>query len=329
MNLFWYLWLLNVLLVIDCAINKRNLTWFFILTLGPVGALAYLVYFFESITFPFPVARAWRAITQKKVLKPCPRCGVVSEIKAHQDGRQLHYMCEVCIQKTFSGESEVEAVVQAAEAIVQEPPMEALPAPKAPEPEPESGSQEIELWGQTLKVVDLPEDIGKAIQRVIKLETRFGYEQGQRSLHKVGFLEGECFFPTRVSNDQLVELFNVSADFLPNCMKGLALGEGWGVEGLRNHVKALDIDRAAEWLRHHVLEEFGEKNEDGAVEATKKSKRYHKERDKLLEVCIDYLLSELEDPVAVYAVTPRHSPFSVFFLTGGCTGIFWVTAAPD
>lgn len=88
----------NLLLAIDCAINRRELTWFFILGfLGPIGVVAYLTYFWESITFPFPLARAFRSLTQSKTQKKCQHCNKwVDRLYAFQDARQSRQLCSIC-----------------------------------------------------------------------------------------------------------------------------------------------------------------------------------------------------------------------------------------
>jgi hypothetical protein len=88
----------NLLLAVDCALNRRELTWFFILGfLGPIGVVAYLIYFWESITFPFPLARAFRAAAQGKTQKRCPHCNKwVDRLYSFQDGRQGRQLCSIC-----------------------------------------------------------------------------------------------------------------------------------------------------------------------------------------------------------------------------------------
>ena len=407
-----YLWLINVLFIIDCALNRRQLYWFVILVcLGPLGALAYGIYFFNEITFPFPLGKTWRKLTGKKVVRACPRCGIVSEIKAHQDGRQVHYMCQLCIERTFAEEPsrDANAAVQAAEAIAQRgkpeviatvlasEPEDAAPAPeekpaevkpakekaeekkpeekpkeKAPEAEekapkaeekapkepkkskkvakkakpkkakpkkaetkkteeeipalPAPKPVEVSLWGQTLKRVVLPGDIEKAFNRVIKLQKKFGADHGQpKCLHQVEFFEGDKFLPSRVSNEQLSELFNFAKELVPEAMEGHQVGDDWTPAQLRNQVKALDVDRAADWLERNSLKKFGEKDSDGKFATTEASKKGKKKHDKLFDICLDFLLDDLEDPVALYTLTPRGSKYSVSFISGGSTGALWIT----
>lgn len=119
MNPIAYLWILNLILVVDWAKNKRPTFWLAALVLfGPIGALAYLIYFYEQINFPIEVAKTIRRIRGKKVLRECPRCGGVSELVAHVDGRQQHFMCELCVERTFVEPHRPEEVVKAAQSIL-------------------------------------------------------------------------------------------------------------------------------------------------------------------------------------------------------------------
>lgn len=94
----WWLFLPNLLLLIDWARNQRSLGWFCVLAcLGPAGALLYTVYFWESITFPFPLASTFRSLMQKPVTKRCHRCQqLVSRVEWVEDGRTRHLMCASC-----------------------------------------------------------------------------------------------------------------------------------------------------------------------------------------------------------------------------------------
>ncbi len=94
----WLLWIPSILFLVDFARHKRDLYWVYILVaLGPLGALAYLLYHYESITFPFPIARTFRSLGQRPVAKTCPRCGqTVMALESIVDGRQSHYMCAAC-----------------------------------------------------------------------------------------------------------------------------------------------------------------------------------------------------------------------------------------
>lgn len=119
-NVFVLLWLLNIVLVIDWAKNRRPFPWLMALALfGPVGALAYLIYYYEEINFPFELAKTVRKLTGKKTLRPCPRCGAVTELVSHQDGRQMHFMCETCVRKTFMEPHDSSEVLHAAENILR------------------------------------------------------------------------------------------------------------------------------------------------------------------------------------------------------------------
>lgn len=91
-------WLPSLLFLIDWAQNKRALYWAYLLiALGPFGALAYLLYNYESITFPFPIARTLRELGRGRAPKTCPRClTTVDRLEAVEDARQTHYMCPAC-----------------------------------------------------------------------------------------------------------------------------------------------------------------------------------------------------------------------------------------
>ena len=120
MRLFYLLWFLNVVLVIDWAKNRRPLPWLGALCLfGPLGAMAYRIYYWESINFPFPLAKTLRKLTGKKTLRECPRCGQVGELVSHQDGRQMHFMCEACVRRTFMEPHDSSEVLEAAEDILK------------------------------------------------------------------------------------------------------------------------------------------------------------------------------------------------------------------
>ncbi|MCA9779034.1 MAG: hypothetical protein KC800_20035 [Candidatus Eremiobacteraeota bacterium] len=120
MKLFYFLWFLNIVLVIDWAKNKRPFPWLAALCLfGPLGALAYLIYYWESINFPFELAKTVRKLMGKKTFRECPRCGEVAELVAHQDGRQMHFMCEACVRRTFMEPHDSSEVLEAAEGILK------------------------------------------------------------------------------------------------------------------------------------------------------------------------------------------------------------------
>lgn len=96
--MWWLIFIPNLLLAVDCAIHRRDLTWFFLLGfLGPIGAISYLVYFWESITFPFAVSKLVKSITRTKSRRRCPHCGKwVDRLESYTDGRQERLLCEIC-----------------------------------------------------------------------------------------------------------------------------------------------------------------------------------------------------------------------------------------
>ena len=121
MRAFFALWLLNVVLVIDWAKNRRPAFWLFaLLTLGPLGGLAYLIYYYEEINFPFPLARTLRKAFGKPVKRQCPRCGQHAELVSHLDGRQHHFMCQTCVEATFMEPHRSWEALEAAESILSD-----------------------------------------------------------------------------------------------------------------------------------------------------------------------------------------------------------------
>jgi hypothetical protein len=59
--------------------------------------MAYLIYYWESITFPFPPASTLRRLTQGPVSKRCHRCQqLASRVEWVEDGRSRHLMCSAC-----------------------------------------------------------------------------------------------------------------------------------------------------------------------------------------------------------------------------------------
>lgn len=93
-----WLYVLNAALVVDCAQNRREPYWYVVLiSLGPLGALAYLVANWETITFPVSAASVLRALGRKPVLKRCPRCAKqVDRLHQVEQGRTVHLMCHDC-----------------------------------------------------------------------------------------------------------------------------------------------------------------------------------------------------------------------------------------
>jgi len=93
----WALYILTLLMIIDCAVNRRDLYWFFIIIiLGPMGGVVYLIYNFNQVTFPIPMSQL-RALTQGNVAKRCPRCArTVLRLEPYQDARSTLYICGAC-----------------------------------------------------------------------------------------------------------------------------------------------------------------------------------------------------------------------------------------
>jgi ribosomal protein S27AE len=121
MNPLAYLWIINLLLIVDWAKNRRPTFWLVaLIVFGPIGAVAYTIYFYEQINWPIELAKTVRSLTGKPALRPCPRCGTVAELKAHQDGRQTHFMCPHCIERTFLAPRQASEAVEAARNILQD-----------------------------------------------------------------------------------------------------------------------------------------------------------------------------------------------------------------
>lgn len=97
--MYWMLFFIpTVLFVVDCAKNRRDTVWFFILIcLGPLGALAYAIYFWESITFPIPLAKTFRQATAGQKQRKCPHCGRwMDKLYDFEDGRARRLVCSIC-----------------------------------------------------------------------------------------------------------------------------------------------------------------------------------------------------------------------------------------
>jgi hypothetical protein len=89
--------ILTILMTIDCALNRRDVHWFFVLwLLGPVGGIVYIIYFRELITFPFPTADLFKALSPTEARR-CPRCGRSGiTLVPFEEGRQGYMLCELC-----------------------------------------------------------------------------------------------------------------------------------------------------------------------------------------------------------------------------------------
>lgn len=96
----WVLYILTLLMIIDCAINRRDLYWFFLLVvLGPLGGVAYLIYHFEHVTFPFRVAQLKYTLSAGggQTARRCQRCGSLSpHMVRFQDARSILVVCPGC-----------------------------------------------------------------------------------------------------------------------------------------------------------------------------------------------------------------------------------------
>lgn len=81
----------TIYLTIDCAKKRRDLFWFFILwALFGIGALIYIIYFWEQVTAPLKSAGS-------RKMGRCQRCsrpGV--HLAPFEDGRSVQYLCDMC-----------------------------------------------------------------------------------------------------------------------------------------------------------------------------------------------------------------------------------------
>ncbi|MGE0493340.1 MAG: hypothetical protein AB7S38_29300 [Vulcanimicrobiota bacterium] len=322
------LWLLNVLLIIDWAQNKRPRFWLGVLIFfGPLGALAYVVYFYEDITFPIPLARTLRGLGQAPKLRACPRCGQARELKAHQDGRQLHLMCDECARLTFApaeSRGSRSDVVARAKAIVEEVDRhfaEKLTSPVAVvEAEPETVEAEpVEVnsaWAADLTTAQLSDDMLKALKRLVKLESRFGREQDQSpSLYVVDVVSSTSSLPETLDEAECQALLAYVQGLIPEL-------EPLTPAAIRDSRRAIPADKLAAWLTSHLMEDYGEPDEEGNLAPTKRSKRARKERDKLLTQVADDLVERLPAKPVAYRLS-NEPP--VFFLAGEQTGLIWAT----
>jgi len=91
--------ILTLLMTIDCALNRREIFWFFVLwLLGPLGGLVYLLYHREQVTFPAPLIPPGLfdnlGATASRRCSRCHRSGV--RLVPHEEGRTVHHICELC-----------------------------------------------------------------------------------------------------------------------------------------------------------------------------------------------------------------------------------------
>lgn len=333
------LWLLNVLLIIDWAQNKRPRFWLGVLIFfGPLGALAYVVYFYEDITFPIPLARTLRGLGQPPRLRTCPRCGQARELKAHQDGRQLHFMCDECASVTFApaeSRGSRSDVVARAKAIVEEvdrqftekltSPVEVVEAEPEVKVEPEivevepveaEPDEASPAWAAELVTADLSAEMLKALKRLVKLESRFGREQDLGpSLYVVDVVASAGSLPETLDEAECRALLGYVQKLIPE-LKPLAPA------AIRDSRRAIPADKLAAWLTSHLMEDYGEPDEDGNLAPTKRSKRAHKEREKLLTQLAADLAERLPAKPVAYRLSTEPP---VFFLAGDQTGLIWAT----
>ncbi len=317
-----YLWILNLLLIVDWAKNRRQPFWLPALVLfGPLGAAAYIIYYYESINFPIELAKTVRRLTGKKVVKACPRCGEVAEIRAHQDGRQLHYMCQSCIELTFTrGETAGSAVAMAAD-IVREAGSRQPQAAPAPDAEFEA---ELEVWSVPSALFRFPDEVEHGLQKLLKLEKRYGAEMGRSpSLQQVVAIQGQRAYSTEISAAKLKELFELAQETVGGELKEMDWGPAWNAEQMRKSIISMNSDETLVWLKKHVLQEFA--GVRGAP--TKKSRKANEDRDQKLDLLLQHLEPSLAAQTTLFFVNDCENEMTqeaVYALVSGRLLLFWV-----
>jgi len=92
---------LNVLMTIDCAVNRRSISWFFIIWFIPfVGSIIYIIYNRRFITFPFSFSTFSLSMPGKGKVGRCTRCGRPGQqLFEFEDCRRLNFFCRMCISE--------------------------------------------------------------------------------------------------------------------------------------------------------------------------------------------------------------------------------------
>lgn len=321
-----YLWILNLLLIVDWAKNRRQPFWLGALVLlGPFGAAAYIIYYYESINFPIELAKTVRRLTGKKVLKRCPRCGEIAEIKAHQDGRQLHYMCQACIDFTFAqGETAVGAVLAATD-IIREAGHRQAAAPEREAPVAVMEAEtELDFWSVPSFRLVFPDEIEHSLQKLLKVEKRYGAEQGvSPSLQQVVAIVGQRSFSTEVSAEKLKELFELAQETIGGELKEIEWGPSWNAEQMRKSITSMNRTQTEAWLKAHVLQEFAE----ASGSKSKKSRKAHKDRDQKLDLLLGHLEQYLTEETTLFFINDcdnETTQDAVYALVSGSLLLFWV-----
>ena len=274
MNPWLYLWLLNLILIIDWAKNKRPTFWLVALIFfGPLASVAYVTYFYEQINFPIELAKSIRKLTGKKVERSCPRCGLVGELKAHQDGRQLHFMCERCIDLTYKEPVRVSEVLEAASQILKERQqtqaedsgavkLEIKTETILPRLSPPETDAEFRLWGKGLHRLKLPKNVGNALKVVLQTERLYGSEQDRfPCLSDLQFLISDDDFATNLEDDDFEELFLFSQQVLGSKVFSEAWEDFWGPQEMAQHLSMVDPISMKDWMRSQIAREVGEGRE--------------------------------------------------------------------
>lgn len=336
MNEYAYFWIINLILIVDWAKNRRPLYWlWFLIVFGPISAFAYIIYYYEEINFPIELAKTVRRLLGKKVVKECPRCGIVSEIKAHQDGRQTHFMCQLCIERTFvSGDRTSLRVVQAAAEIVQksaekEKVSESPSSVKALVPVVDESAGEFLLWGVPSRPLELPKKVDKALKKVLELEKEFGGDRGaSRSLHKIVAIQGEQTFSAPQGDQELAQLFQLACRLVGGEeLEWMEWESDVTANDMRRWMSKIPQAEIESWLRTHTLDQFEEFDTDDSNQG----KRLRESRNKSLDVVMDFLKPHFTTDGTLYWLNEcdgENTAEEVYFLRTGKLGLFWVNYHP-
>jgi hypothetical protein len=97
--LYIALFILNVLMTIDGALNRRSISWFFIIWCIPLlGSIIYIIYNRSFITFPFSAGSFSLSSPRGGKVGRCMRCGRHGQrLYEFEDCRRLNFFCKMCI----------------------------------------------------------------------------------------------------------------------------------------------------------------------------------------------------------------------------------------
>ncbi len=93
--------ILNILMTIDCAVNRRSVRWFFIIWFIPfIGSIVYIIYNRRFITFPLSLSACNFSLPGKGKIGRCTRCGRPGQrLYEFEDCRRLNFFCTMCISE--------------------------------------------------------------------------------------------------------------------------------------------------------------------------------------------------------------------------------------